>query len=118
MPTPTYDPAFTMSKIQLTAHGTGDGPGYNARTDHLRPVIDFLLAQGNRPTGWRGDAFWDDQGGEMHYYFTQPLDADQLRRHFLFPSSIHLLEDGTIRDVQNRVDIGYEPPRRHFSFSV
>jgi len=39
-----------MPRIGLAAQGTGRDP----RTDHLRPVIEFLLAQGNTPAGWRG----------------------------------------------------------------
>ncbi len=37
-----------MEKIQLTTQGTE----HNPRTGHLRPVIEFLLAQDNtRPAG-------------------------------------------------------------------
>lgn len=56
-----------MDRILLDSAGQQYGPGHDPRTDHLRPVIEFLLAQGNTPAGWRGDAFWDDQGGELHY---------------------------------------------------
>ena len=41
-----------MEKIELTAQGSDHDP----RTAHLRPVIEYLLAQGNTPAGWRGDA--------------------------------------------------------------
>ena len=34
-----------MEKIQLAAQG-GD---HNSRTAHLRPILEYLLAQGNRP---------------------------------------------------------------------
>ncbi|NVO33130.1 hypothetical protein [Hymenobacter lapidiphilus] len=37
-------------RIKLAAQGSEQGPGHNARTDHLRPVIDFLLAKDNRPS--------------------------------------------------------------------
>jgi hypothetical protein len=105
-----------MKKIQLTAQGAEHGPGRDPRTDHLRPVIEFLLAQGNTPAGWRGDAFSFDQGGEGHYTFTRPIDASQLREHFAFPASIRLDDAGTIRDGMNRVDISYDQPRPHLSF--
>ena len=48
-----------MPKIELAAQGGDRDP----RTAHLRPVIEYLLAQGNTPAGWRGDAFTFDQGG-------------------------------------------------------
>ncbi len=105
-----------MGKLQLTARGTEQGPGHDPRTAHLRPVIAFLLAQGNRPAGWRGDAFAFDQGGEGHYSFTAPIDAAQLREQFAFPASIRVYDDGSIKDSLNRVDIGQESPPLRFSF--
>lgn len=107
-----------MTKTQLAAQGAEHGRGHDPRTDHLRPVIEFLLAQGNRPVRWRGDAFGFDHGGEGHYIFTDPIDAAQLREHFTFPDSIRLQEDGSIRDSLNRVDISYERPQRLFSFEL
>lgn len=103
---PPIEPAPPMEQIQLTAQGTKHGPGHDPRTDHLRPVIEFLLAQGNTPAGWRGDAFSFDQGGEGHYTFADPIDAAQLRERFAFPDSIRVYEDGSIKDSLNRVDIG------------
>ena len=102
--------------IQLAAQGTEYGPGHDPRTDHLRPVIEYLLAQGNTPAGWRGDAFAFDQGGEGHYTFTGPIDAAELRERFAFPASIRVYDDGSIKDSPNRVDISQELPRRPFSF--
>jgi len=102
-----------MPKLALAAEG---GPGHDPRTAHLRPVIEYLLAQGNTPAGWRGDAFSFDQGGEGHYTFTGPIDAAQLREQFAFPASIRVYEDGSIKDSLNRVDISQELPRRPFSF--
>ena len=101
-----------MPKIALAAQG-GD---HDPRTAHLRPVIEYLLAQGNTPAGWRGDAFAFDQGGEGHYTFTSPLDAAQLRERFTFPASIRVYDDGSIKDSLNRVDIGQESPPLRFSF--
>jgi hypothetical protein len=108
-------PRAHSARVQLATQGT-QGPGHDLRTDHLRPVIDFLLAQGNRPAGWRGDAFWHDQGGEVHYTFTDPLNAAQLREQFTFPASILVYDDGSIKDSLNRVDIGQESPPLRFSF--
>jgi hypothetical protein len=79
-------------------------------------VIEFLLAQGNRPAGWRGDAFSFDQEGEGHYLFAGPIDAAQLREQFAFPASIRVYDDGSIRDSLNRVDISQESPPLRFSF--
>jgi len=101
-----------MPKLALAAQG-GD---HDPRTDHLRPVIEYLLAQGNTPAGWRGDAFSFDQGGEGHYTFTDFLNAAQLHEHFAFPASIRVYEDGSIKDSLNRVDISQESPPLVFNF--
>ena len=103
-----------MEKIELTAQG-GD---HDPRTAHLRPVIEYLLAQGNTPDGWRGDAFAFDQGGEVHYTFAGPLDAAELRERFAFPASIRVYDDGSIKDSLNRVDIGQMLPTRPFIFEL
>ncbi|WP_210522050.1 hypothetical protein [Hymenobacter terricola] len=102
-----------MPKLALAAQGA---PGHDPRTAHLRPVIEYLLAQGNTPAGWRGDAFAFDQGGEGHYTFAGPIDAAELRERFAFPASIRVYDDGSIKDSLNRVDISQELPRRPFSF--
>lgn len=94
-----------MERIQLAAQG-GD---HNPRTDHLRPVIEYLLAQGSTPAGWSGDAFAFDQGGEGHYLFAGPIDAAQLREQFAFPASIWVYEDGYIKGSLKRVDIRPAP---------
>ena len=101
-----------MDRIQLAAQG-GD---HDPRTAHLRPVIEYLLAQGNMPASWRGDAFAFDQGGEGHYLFAGPIDAAQLREQFVFPASIRVYDDGSIKDSLNRVDISQAQPNRLFSF--
>lgn len=103
-----------MPKIELAAQG-GD---HDPRTDHLRPVIEYLLAQGNTPASWRGDAFSFDQGGEGHYLFAGPIDAAQLRERFAFPASIQVYDDGSIKDSLNRVDISHERPALPFSFEL
>ncbi len=101
------------ARIQLAAQGA---PGHDPRTGHLRPVIDFLLAKGNRPSHWwHEDGFWFDQGGELHYTFTEPIDAAELREHFAFPPSITLSDDGTIKDGVNHFDIYHSRPAEPFS---
>ncbi len=108
-----------MSKIMLAAQGAEHGPGHDPRTDHLQPVIDFLLAKGNRPSHWwHEDGFWFDQGGVLHYTFTDPIDAAELREHFAFPPSITLSDDGTIKDGPNYFDISYDRPAKPFSFEL
>jgi hypothetical protein len=105
-----------MPKLHLAAQGT---PGHDPRTDHLLPVIDYLLAQGNRPAySWHTDRWRSDPGGELHYAFTDPIDAAQLHEHFAFPESIQVQEDGSIRDTLNRVDIRHEQPTKPFSFEM
>ena len=101
-----------MPKLALAAQGSDHDP----RTAHLRPVIEYLLAQDNTPGGWRGDAFAFDQGGEGHYLFAGPLDAAQLRERFAFLAWIRVYDDGSIKDSLNRVDISQDMPRRLFSF--
>ncbi|UOG77633.1 hypothetical protein MTX78_25045 (plasmid) [Hymenobacter tibetensis] len=84
----------TLPRLQLAAQGAEHGPGYDPRTDHLRPVIDFLLAEGNRPAQWWQEDGWrSDHRGELHYLFTDPIDAAQLRAHVAFPDSIRVNED-------------------------
>lgn len=105
-----------MPKIQLAAQGA---PGHDPRTGHLLPVIEYLLAQGNRPAHWwHADGWRSDPGGELHYAFTDPIDAAQLREHFAFPTSIQVREDGSIRDSLNRVDISQAHPPRPLSFET
>ena len=110
-------PHAPCARIQLAAQGAEHGPGHDPRTDHLRPVIDFLLTKGNRPSHWwHEDGFWSDQGGELHYTFTDPIDAAELREHFAFPPSIHVSDDGRIKDGLNHFDISYDRPAPLFSF--
>lgn len=102
-----------MSKIAIAAQGAGPDP----RTGHLRPVMAFLLAQGNRPAQWwHADGWRSDPGGELHYAFTDPIDAAQLREHFAFPPAIVLDDTGTIRDGVNRVTIYYNQPLEPLRF--
>ena len=108
-----------MPKIQLAAQGAEHGPGHDPRTDHLRPIIDFLLAKGNRPSHWWHESgFWFDQGGELHYTFTDPIDAAELREYFTFPPSIHVSDDGVIKDGPNHFAIYYDRPTDPLSFEL
>ena len=106
-----------MVKIRLTAQGDVHGSGLDLRTDHLRPVIEYLLAQGNRPAHWWHEDGWrSDPGGELHYAFTDPIDAAQVRERFTFPASIRVYDNGSIKDSLNRVNISQESPGLLFSF--
>ena len=108
-----------MQKLQILPAGIGSGPGHDPRTAHLRPVIEFLLAQGNRPAhSWPTDGWRSDPGGELHYTVTDPLNAAQLREHFGFPDSIQVQEDGSIRDSLNRVDISHDRPQVPLNFEL
>ncbi|WP_197063011.1 hypothetical protein [Hymenobacter sp. APR13] len=111
------NPLQPPPKRPIAPQGTAHGPGHDTRTGHLRPVIEFLLAQGNCPAQWwHTDGWRSDPGGELHYAFTGPIDAAQLREHFAFPESIVLDDAGTIRDGVNRVDIYHQQPPTPFSF--
>ena len=103
-------------RVSLAAQGAAHGPSLDPRTDHLRPVIEYLLAQGNTPAGWQGDSFAFDQGGEGHYLFAGPLDAAELLERFAFSAFIRVYDDGSIKDSLNRVDISQALPSRLFSF--
>ena len=106
-------------KRLIAPQGAAHGPGHDTRTGHLRPVIEFLLAQGNRPAQWwHADGWRSDPGGELHYAFTGPINAAQLREHFAFPASIQVQEDGSIWDSLNRVDISQAHPSRPLSFEM
>jgi len=108
-----------MEKIPLAAQGTQNGPGHDPRTGHLRPVLAYLLAQGNRPAQWWQEDGWrSDPGGELHYTVTDPIDAAQLHEHFVFPNSIQVQKDGSIRDSLNRVDISHDRPQVRLSFEL
>jgi hypothetical protein len=97
----------------------GTSTGHDPRTDHLRPVIAFLLAQGNRLAQWWHEDGWrSDPGGELHYASTDPIDAARLRAHFDFPPSIVLDEIGGIRDRVNRVSIYYDQPVKPLCFDL
>lgn len=105
-----------MPKLALAAQGA---PGHDLRTAHLHPVIEYLLAQGNTPAQWwHADGWRSDPGGELHYAFTGPIDAAELRERFAFPPSIVLDDAGTIRDGVNRVAIYHAQPPQPFTFEA
>ena len=48
-----------MPKLAIPAQGVGPDP----RTGHLRPVIEYLLTQSNRPAhSWHEDGWRSDPG--------------------------------------------------------
>lgn len=75
-------------------------------TDHLRPLIDFLKAQGNEPT--KEDRFCYARDGYGVYGFAQPLDVEALRARFDFPPSIHLTAT-SVQDTRHFVCITQDP---------
>lgn len=77
-------------------------------TDHLRPIIDFLKAQGNEPT--TEDRFCYSRDGYGVYGFAQPLDVAALRARFDFPASIHLTATA-VQDTRHFVCITQDPNR-------
>lgn len=86
-------------------------------TAHLQPVINFLKAQGNTPAA--GDAFQFNRDGLGVYGFAQPLDTQQMKEYFDFPSSISLSVDG-LHDSRHFVRIQHAPNQsaRRFSFEA
>ncbi len=79
-------------------------------TDHLRPVIDFLKAQGNEPAN--GDQFYYTRDGYGMYGFAQPLDVAALRARFDFPPSIHLTAT-SVQDTRHFVCITQDAGSDH-----
>jgi hypothetical protein len=97
-----------MPRIQVAAQ---EAPGHDPSTDHLRLVMEPLLAQGNRTAyWWHADGWRSDPGGELQYAFIAPIDAAELRERFSFPVSIQVREGGFIKDRPNRVAIYHERP--------
>ena len=70
-----------------------------SRTAHLRPLIDFLTAQGNAPAS---EDFTFDRDGYGSYYFAQALDMEALRARFDLPATLLLTKD-TVQDTRNFV---------------
>ena len=57
---------------------------------HLRPVIDFLIEQGNIPHTKSLTFSWDKTGvGELHFY--GPIDPEAILERFEFPDSIKVV---------------------------
>lgn len=103
-----------MPRIQLAAQGAS---GHDPRTDHLHPVIEHLLARGNRPAHWwHADEWRSGPGGKLQYAFIAPLDAAELRERFSFPLSIQVQEGGSTKYHPNRVAIYHERPAQSFTF--
>jgi hypothetical protein len=87
----------------------------DSRTAHLRPLIDFLKAQGNPPWPAPGygsigaDGFVFDRDGYGTFYFRDPLVLDAVRQHFLLSTTI-LAQNGAIWDQRNGVGITLVQP--------
>ncbi len=62
---------------------------------HLRPIIDFVKAQGNEP---HRDEFMNDKSSMSLYFFKGPIDPDLIRSTFELPASITIDSEGNIHD--------------------
>ena len=80
-------------------------------TEHLRPIIDFLIAQGNPPTlrpsyqRLNPDGFYIDRDGVGEFLFEQPLDVEAIQARFDLPSGIDFTQEGDLWDGPNRKGI-------------
>ena len=54
---------------------------------HLRPVIDFLIEQGNAPV--TGKFTLREESGVRTFLFKYPIDTDLLNKHFELPKTIY-----------------------------
>ena len=94
-----------MEKIKILDHT----PNPSDPAGHLRPVIDFLIKQGNIPHKKSLEFSWDKTGvGELHFY--GPIDTEALKERFQFPETIKVdyspyLGDGVIWDKGNALVI-------------
>lgn len=84
-----------------------DSPVPNNRTAHLKPVIDFLLEQGNTPVY---NEFRFDKNGIGIFLFERAIDPQLLTTRFSFPESIKVGDDpnyggGVIWDKRNALII-------------
>lgn len=66
-----------------------DPPNWTEPYGHLLPVVDALVAAGNRVV--RGGFFKDKDGWRCE--LADPLDFQLLRQEFAFPESIRLVPD-------------------------
>jgi hypothetical protein len=88
----------------------------SSRTAHLRPLLDFLKAQGNVP--WRApssrpvgeDGFYFDPDEYGTFYFEQPLDLLALETQFALPATI-ILGKAAVYDSRNFVCISQAMPQ-------
>lgn len=65
-------------------------PVLDDKTGHLRPIINFLIDQGNVPV--HEEFTWDKEGIGA-FLFEKPIDAGLLKKTFDLPNSIHLAHD-------------------------
>lgn len=93
-----------MEKIKISK----DSPAGAPTGAHLRPVIDFLIEQGNMPFSLE---FKRDKGGIGTFEFRDPIESDLLKERFEFPDSIKVGEDayygggGGVWDERNALKI-------------
>ena len=82
-----------------------------SETGHLRPIIDFLISQGNPPTPrpsymrLNPDGFYVDRDGVGEFLFEQPLDVQAIQARFDLPPGIDFTQQGDLWDGPNRKGI-------------
>ena len=87
-----------------------------SHTEHLRPIIDFLIEQGNPPTPrpsylrLEPDGFYIDRDGVGEFLFEQPLDVAAIQARFDLPPGIGFTRQGDLWDSPNRKGIMQSHP--------
>lgn len=76
-----------MQKLRILS----DSPVLGDVTGHLRPVIEFLIEQGNVPV--TGKFTLRDESGIRTFLFQYPIDTNLLNKHFEFPETIYARYD-------------------------
>lgn len=87
-----------------------------SHTGHLRPIIDFLIEQGNPPTPrpsylrLEPDGFYIDRDGVGEFLFEQSLDVAAIQARFDLPPGIGFTRQGDLWDSPNRKGIMQSRP--------
>jgi hypothetical protein len=80
-----------MAKIKISDMPVDDRDVYS----HLRPIIDFIKAQGNEP---HRDEFMNEKSSMSYYFFKGPIDPELITATFDLPESITVDSNGNIHD--------------------
>ena len=102
---------MTTQKQPILSHSLS-----GSHTEHLRPIIDFLLEQGNPPTPrpsylrLEPDGFYIDRDGVGEFLFEHPLDVAAIQARFDLPPGIGFTRQGDLWDSPNRKGIMQSRP--------